>query len=32
MRASAGIRGPVAAVTKEEWDEINEIPGLEDDA
>lgn len=31
MRASTGIRGPVAPVTKEEWDEINAIPGLEDD-
>jgi antitoxin VapB len=30
MRASAGIRGPVAPVTKEEWDEINEVPGFED--
>jgi antitoxin VapB len=31
MRARAGIRGPVPPVTREEWDEINEIPGLEDD-
>jgi antitoxin VapB len=26
----AGITGPLPPVTKEEWDEINEIPGLED--
>ena len=27
----AGVKPPFAPVTKEEWDEINEIPGLEDD-
>jgi antitoxin VapB len=27
----AGIKGPLAPVTKEEWDEINEIPGLDED-
>ena len=32
MRASTGIRGPVAPITRQEWDEINEIPGLEDEA
>ena len=28
--ARAGKRPPFQPVTKEEWDEINEIPGLED--
>lgn len=28
----AGVRPPFPPVTKEEWDEINEIPGFEDDA
>lgn len=27
----AGIKGPLPPVTKEEWDEINEIPGLDED-
>ena len=27
----AGIQGPLPPVTKEEWDEINEIPGLSED-
>jgi hypothetical protein len=26
--ARAGVRPPFAPVTKEEWDELNEIPGL----
>ena len=29
--ARAGVRPPFAPVTKEEWDEINEIPGLAED-
>lgn len=29
--ADAGVKGPFAPVTKEEWDEINAIPGLEED-
>jgi antitoxin VapB len=32
FRASAGIRGPQPPVTKAEWDEINEIPGLGEDS
>ena len=28
--ANAGVRPPFPPVTKAEWDEINEIPGLED--
>lgn len=28
----AGVKPPFPPVTKEEWDEINEIPGLEDEA
>jgi antitoxin VapB len=31
MRAEAGIRGPLAPVTKAEWDEINEVPGFAED-
>jgi antitoxin VapB len=31
FRAAAGIRGPLPPVTKAEWDEINEIPGLDED-
>jgi antitoxin VapB len=31
LHAAAGIRGPFPPVTKEEWDEINEIPGLDED-
>lgn len=27
----SGLKGPLPPVTKEEWDEINEIPGLEDE-
>lgn len=27
----AGIKGPLPPVTEEEWDEINEIPGLHED-
>ena len=27
----AGVRPPFEPVTKEEWDEINEIPGLPED-
>lgn len=33
MHERAGITGPLPPVTKAEWDELNEIPGLaEDDA
>jgi len=31
LHEEAGIRSPLPPVTKEEWDELNEIPGLEDD-
>ncbi|ODT89354.1 type II toxin-antitoxin system VapB family antitoxin [Phenylobacterium sp. SCN 70-31] len=31
FRERAGVAGPMPPVTKAEWDEINEIPGLEDD-
>lgn len=27
----AGLKAPLPPVTKEEWDEINEIPGLQED-
>lgn len=27
----AGVKPPFAPVTKEEWDEINEVPGLPED-
>ncbi len=27
----AGVRGPFAPVTKDEWDEINEVPGFGED-
>jgi hypothetical protein len=27
----SGVRPPFPPVTKEEWDEINEVPGLEFD-
>ena len=27
----AGIKGPLPPVTKEEWDEINEVPGFHED-
>jgi antitoxin VapB len=29
--AESGLKGPLPPVTKEEWDEINEIPGLAED-
>jgi antitoxin VapB len=29
--ARAGVRPPFAPVTKAEWDELNEIPGLAED-
>lgn len=29
--AESGIKGPLPPVTKAEWDEINEIPGLAED-
>jgi len=32
MWARAGVRPPFEPVTKQEWDEINEVPGFEDDA
>ena len=28
FRERAGIRGPQPPITKEEWDEINEVPGF----
>jgi len=31
FRARAGIVGPQPPVTKEEWDEINEVPGFAED-
>lgn len=31
FRAQIGIHGPQPPVTKAEWDEINEIPGLAED-
>ena len=31
FRERAGITGPQPPVTKAEWDEINEIPGLHED-
>jgi antitoxin VapB len=31
FRARAGIVGPQPPVTKEEWDEINEVPGFSED-
>jgi antitoxin VapB len=31
FRARIGLNGPQPPVTKEEWDEINEIPGLAED-
>jgi len=31
LHAEAGVRGPRADVTKEEWDEINEVPGMAED-
>jgi antitoxin VapB len=32
MWERAGVRPPFEPVTKEEWDEINEVPGFEDEA
>ena len=32
LRRDAGISGPLPPMTKADWDELNEIPGLEDDA
>jgi antitoxin VapB len=31
FRERAGISGPQPPVTKEEWDEINDIPGFRED-
>ena len=31
LHAKAGVRGPFPPVTKAEWDEINEIPGVAED-
>ena len=31
FRALSGVKGPLPPVTKEEWDEINEIPGFDED-
>ncbi len=31
LRREAGITGPLPPVTKAEWDELNEIPGLAED-
>jgi antitoxin VapB len=31
LHEKAGIKGPLPPVTKEEWDELNEIPGLAED-
>ena len=31
LHAEAGIRGPRPDITKEEWDEINEVPGMAED-
>lgn len=31
LHAKAGVRGPFPAVTKAEWDEINEVPGMAED-
>lgn len=31
FRARSGVKGPLPPVTKEEWDEINEIPGFDED-
>ncbi len=31
FRAQSGVKGPLPPVTKEEWDEINEIPGFHED-
>ena len=32
FREQSGIKGPLPPVTKEEWDEINEVPGFHEDA
>jgi antitoxin VapB len=31
FRALSGVSGPLPPVTKEEWDEINEVPGFSED-
>ncbi len=31
FRAQSGVKGPLPPVTKREWDEINEIPGFNED-
>ena len=31
FRAQSGVKGPLPPVTKEEWDEINEVPGFDED-
>jgi len=31
MHERAGLKGPLPPVTKAEWDELNEIPGLAED-
>jgi antitoxin VapB len=31
LHAKAGVKGPFPPVTKEEWDEINEVPGMAED-
>jgi hypothetical protein len=31
LHAKAGVRGPFPPITKAEWDEINEVPGLDGD-
>lgn len=31
MHERAGIKGPLPPLTKAEWDELNEIPGLAED-
>jgi len=31
LHAKAGVRGPFPAVTKAEWDDINEVPGMAED-
>jgi antitoxin VapB len=31
FREQSGIRGPLPPITKEQWDEINEVPGFRED-
>lgn len=31
LHAKAGVKGPFPAVTKAEWDEINEVPGFDEE-